>query len=412
MENLTLAWLPGKPWPLGATWDGKGVNFAVFSANAHRIEVCLYDATGTIEKTRWTLSHFAADVWHGYLPDAQPGLVYGLRAYGPWSPSSGHRFNHNKLLLDPYAREIVGDYTWQDVHFGGIANDPNTMDERDNGSVALKARVVHDSFDWENDAPPLIAAEDTVLYELHVKGFSKQNPDVPEALRGSFAGLSHDASIAHLKALGVTSLSLLPVHYAIDELHLARLELSNYWGYNTLGFFSPSTKLASGFNDLSARDEFRTMVKSLHAAGFEVLIDVVYNHTAESDETGPTLSYRGLDNLNYYRLRVDDLSHHENHSGCGNTLDIRHPRVLQMVMDSLRYWVTDMHVDGFRFDLAPVLGRGDHGFDRLATFFFRHCARPHPLTCQARGRTVGHRTKGLSAWRVPRWMVRVERSIS
>ncbi|MDB5931137.1 MAG: isoamylase [Polaromonas sp.] len=367
--ELTTALLPGKPWPLGATWDGQGINFAVFSAHAQAMALCLFDDTGANETHRLVLPAHTNDVWHGYLPGAGPGLVYGLRAHGFWRPDRAHRFNPHKLLLDPYAREIVGAFEWRDEHFGADRQHLLHMDTRDNAVFALKARVVHDDFDWQGDQPPCVPLPDTVLYELHVKGFSKLNPQLPEALRGSYAGLAHPASLAHLKRLGVTSVSLLPVHYAVDEERLAAIGLRNYWGYNTLGFFAPNPRLACGHGGLNPRDEFRAMVRALHAQGIEVLLDVVFNHTAESDGTGPTLSFRGLDNASYYRHAPESPATFENHSGCGNTLDIRQPRVLQLVMDSLRYWVGSMHVDGFRFDLAPVLGRGDHGFEPGGPFF-------------------------------------------
>lgn len=359
----------GQPWPLGATWDGQGVNFAVFSADAQAMELCLFDASGTVEQARLRLPAHTRDVWHGYLRGAGPGLVYGLRAHGAWEPERGHRFNANKLLLDPYARDVVGHFQWQDAHFGFDRAHPDQPDPRDNATLALKARVVHDDFDWAGDHPPHVPHQDTVLYELHVKGFTRSHSQVPPALRGTYAGLAHPAALGHLKTLGVTTLSLLPVHYAITEERLAHQGLSNYWGYNTLAFFAPNPALASGHGGVTPRDEFRAMVRAIHAQGLEVLLDVVFNHTAESDETGPHLSFRGLDNASYYRLRSDNQALYENYSGCGNTLDIRQPRVLQLVMDSLRYWVSAMHVDGFRFDLAPVLSRGDHGFERGGAFF-------------------------------------------
>ena len=359
----------GKPWPLGAHWDGKGVNFAVFSAHAQSIELCLFDASGTQEMARYPLPCHTSDVWHGYLPHAAAGLVYGLRAHGTWRPERGYRFNAAKLLLDPYAREVVGTFDWRDEHFGHDRHLPIHPDTRDNAAFALKARLPHEGFDWEQDKLLQHPLASTVIYEVHVKGFSQQNLLVPEALRGTYAGLGHAASIEHLQRLGVTSVSLLPVHLAVNEERLSKLGLHNYWAYNTLSFFCADPRLASQNTGLTPRDEFRTMVKALHNAGIEVLLDVVFNHTAESDETGPTLSFRGLDNASYYRLPTESLSHYENYSGCGNTLDIRQPRVLQLVLDSLRYWVNDMHVDGFRFDLAPVLGRGDHGFSRDGAFF-------------------------------------------
>jgi glycogen debranching enzyme GlgX len=369
MDRLKATLLPGRPWPLGATWDGAGVNFAVFSAHAQAMVLCLFDETGQVEVKQLMLPEHSSDVWHGYLPGARPGLMYGLRAHGLWRPDRGHRFNPHKLLLDPYARDVVGDFEWRDEHFGADRRYPLHMDTHDNAAWALKARVVHDSFDWEGDQPPGVPLADTVLYELHVKGFSRLNPPLPEALRGTYAGLAHAASVAHLKRLGVTSVSLLPVHYALDEERLASMGLANYWGYNTLAFFALNPRLASGQDGLNARDEFRTMVKTLHGQGIEMLLDVVFNHSAESDDAGPTLSFRGLDNASYYRHPPGSPAALENHSGCGNTLDIRQPRVLQLVMDSLRYWVGSMHVDGFRFDLAPVLGRGDHGFEPNGAFF-------------------------------------------
>ncbi len=366
----------GRPWPLGAQWDGSGVNVAVFSAHAQAIDLCLFDASGQHELLRLALPAHSHDVWHGRLegPGIGPGLVYGLRAKGPWRPDRGHWFNPHKLLLDPCAREIVGQLDWRDEHFAADRRHPQHQDPRDNAPFALKARVVDERpghHDWGHDQPPAIAAEDMVLYELHVKGFSRLNPALPEALRGTYAGLAHPASIAHFKRLGVTSLSLLPVHYHLDEERLVGMGLVNYWGYNTLGFFCPEPRYAAGRSGQSVRDEFRGMVKALHAAGLEVILDVVYNHTAETDERGPSLSFRGLDNASYYRLHHDShhRAHHENPTGCGNALDVRQPRVLQLIMDSLRFWVSEMHVDGFRFDLAPVLGRGDHGFDRQSAFF-------------------------------------------
>ncbi|WP_418320565.1 glycogen debranching protein GlgX [Piscinibacter sakaiensis] len=364
----------GEPWPLGAHWDGSGVNFAVFSAHAQRVELCVFDASGEVELQRFALPAHTNDIWHGRLAGAGPGLIYGLRAHGPWRPDRGHWFNPHKLLLDPYARQIHGRFEWRDEHFAARRGHPNQLDERDNAAFALKAVVVDErpeQFDWEGDRPPGIAAADTVLYELQVKAFSIRNDAVPEAVRGSYAGLAAPASIAHLKRLGVTAVELLPVHHHVDEERLAALGLRNHWGYNSIGFFCADPRFASGVGGVSARDEFRQMVKALHREGIEVILDVVYNHTAESDVKGPSLSMRGLDNLAYYRHHVDG-DHRavlDNFTGCGNTLDLREPRVLQLVMDSLRYWVGEMHVDGFRFDLAPVLGRGDHGFDPRAAFF-------------------------------------------
>ncbi len=361
--------LPGLPWPMGAHFDGGGVNFAAFSAHAQGMDLCLFDEAGQLELARWPLPGHSVDVWHGYLPGAQPGLVYGLRALGPWLPERGMRFDASKLLLDPYARDIVGQFNWQQDHFSTDRLHPGHMTTQDNAAAALKSRVIHEPFDWGDDAPPCTSLSDTVLYECHVKGFSRLNPNIPPELRGSFAGLAHPASIRHFKDLGITALNLLPVQYAISEERLVSQGLSNYWGYNTIGFFSLNPLLASRHSGVAARDEFRRMVRSLHAVGLEVILDVVYNHTAEADEAGPTISFRGLDNPSYYRLPPDNPGKYENYSGCGNTLNLRHPKVLQMVMDSLRYWVEDMHVDGFRFDLAPVLGRTDTGFSAQAAFF-------------------------------------------
>ena len=362
---------------MGASCRAGGINFAVFSAHAHAIELCVFDATGEHEVSRTPLPARSHDVWHGFLADAGPGLVYGLRAIGPWRPERGHRFNAHKLLLDPCAREIVGRFEWRDEHFGADPQHPRAIDVRDNARHALKARVVADAFDWQGDRHLHTPLADTVFYELHVKGFTQRHPGVPADLRGSYAGLASPAAIGHLKGLGVTAVSLLPVHQHLDEQRLHGLGLVNYWGYNTIGFFCPEPGLASHAVATAAaasdargvRDEFRGMVRALHAAGIEVILDVVFNHTAESDGHGPLLSFRGLDNASYYRLQRDAPAEYENDTGCGNTVNLEHPRVLQLVLDSLRYWAGEMHVDGFRFDLAPVLGRTAHGFDRRAAFF-------------------------------------------
>ena len=359
---------PGRPWPMGASIDGAGVNFAVFSANATQLELCVFDNAGEAELARWPLPARTGDIWHGRLPGAGAGLVYGFRAHGPWRPDRGHRFNPHKLLLDPWAREIVappGGFDAGGPHQGAEREHPQHMDLRDNGAGAHKARVVQDGYDWQGDRAPATPLIDTVIYEVHVRGFTKTMPGVPEAERGTYAGLCSNAAIAHLQRLGVTAVSLLPVLQILDEPRLAQMGLVNYWGYNTLGFFCPDPRYAA---TTEPRREFRAMVRRLHAVGIEVLLDVVFNHTPEGDERGATLCWRGLDNASYYRL-AEQRQHYENWSGCGNTLDIRHPRVLQMVMDSLRYWVDQMHVDGFRFDLAPVLGRGSPGFERDGPFF-------------------------------------------
>ena len=363
------AMAPGQPWPMGATSDGKGVNFAVFSSGAQRMELCLFDARGQHETRRIDLLARTGDVWHGYLPGAAPGLVYGLRAHGPWRPDRGQLFDPAKLLLDPYTRDVVGQFVWRDEQFGADRRFPLHRDARDNAAYALKARVVHDRYHWGDDHAPHTPLDQTVIYEVHVKGFSKLQLAIPEALRGTFAGLAHPVSVAYLKRLGVTAVSLMPVHYALDEERLVQMGLHNYWGYNTIAFFCVDPALSSEREGQAVRDEFRSMVRTLHVAGLEVLLDVVFNHTAEGDDTGPTISFRGLDNAAYYRLEAGMLSRYENQSGCGNTLDIRRPHMLRLVMDSLRYWVSDMHVDGFRFDLAPILGRGDNGFERDGAFF-------------------------------------------
>ena len=367
MSGISLR--PGKSWPLGAHYDGQGVNFAVFSAHAQSMTLCLFDKTGKVETGQLALQRSEGDVWHGYLPGAGPGLIYGLRAHGPWQPGQGLRFNPAKLLLDPYARDIVGEFVWDNSHFDGASTPAQEADPQDNAGIALKARVCA-PLPRQDPGPALSTPlAQTVLYECHVKGFSQRNPAVPEALRGSFAGLAHPASIAHLQSLGVTAVSLLPLHYRISEERLVKLGLSNYWGYNTLGFFCVDPRLASGADGLTPLEEFRAMVRALHEAGIEVILDVVYNHTAESDAHGPSLSFRGLDNLSYYWVEDHDPAHYKNFSGCGNSLNMRHPRVLQMIMDSLRYWAGELQVDGFRFDLASALGRNDHGFSAHNAFF-------------------------------------------
>jgi len=358
----------GRAWPLGASVDGDGVNFAVVSAQATRIELCLFDADGERELARAPLPARSGDVWHGRLTGAAAGLVYGLRAHGPWRPERGLRFNPHKLLLDPWAREIVapaGGFDWNQPHFGAEAAHAAHTDRRDNARHAHKARVVGTE-SAPTVPPPRHPLAQTVLYELHVRAFTKRMPGVPEHERGTYAGLASDAALAHLTRLGITAVSLLPVQHKLDEQALAARGLVNHWGYNTLGFFCPEPRYAAGSEP---RREFRAMVERLHAAGIEVILDVVFNHTAEGGVHGPTLSWRGLDNLGWYRVPEGDPAGYENWSGCGNTLDIRQPRVLQFVLDSLRYWVGAMGVDGFRFDLAPVLGRDAAHFDRAAAFF-------------------------------------------
>ena len=378
LTHLPLTMLPGHIEPLGAHvrhhGSESGVNFAVFSEHAQRIEVCLFDASGTRELRRYDLHGPHDGVWHGFLPGLGSGLVYGLRAHGPYAPHEGHRFNPNKLLLDPWAREIVGHFAWRSEHHGyerGHPDGPRSFDVRDNAPHALKARVappLGPAPGWHN--APRHADAQVVLYEVHVKSFTMMHPDIPAALRGTYAGLAHPAAIAHFKRLGVTTLSLLPVHYHLDEAFLAPKGLVNHWGYNTVGFFCPDPRYAQRGSDASAvNEEFRQMVATLHAHGLEVVLDVVYNHTAEGSEMGPTLSQRGLDHKSWYHLQRDDPSRCENFTGCGNSVNVAHPRVMQWVLDSLRYWVHDMGVDGFRFDLATVLGRTNPRFDAHAPFF-------------------------------------------
>lgn len=382
--NLPDVLAKGTPAPLGSTRLGAynqsgaetahSVNFAVISDHAQRIELCIFDASGTRELRRFNLHGPDDGVFHGELPGTDAGLVYGFRAYGPYAPELGHRFNSSKLLLDPYAREVLGTFHWDDTQFGYALGDPEgarSFDGRDSAPLALKARVaaVAPPIRWRR---PAIDASEVVLYEVHVKGFSMQLPGLPEKLRGTYGALAHPLSIAHFKRLGVTTLSLLPVQFCVSESALVRQNKSNYWGYNTLAFFSPDPRFGSQHADPTAlTQEFQSMVQGLHAAGLEVVLDVVFNHTAEGDQLGPTVSFRGLDNLSWYRAVPDDLSRCENFSGCGNTLNIAHPKVTQFVLDCLRYWVEVMGVDGFRFDLASVLGRpsASQAFDPNAAFF-------------------------------------------
>jgi len=355
---------PGRPYPLGAKLRDGGVNFAVFAGEAEAVDLCVFDAAG--HESRHPLTHSNDGVWHGFLAGAGAGLVYGYRAHGRYAPDEGQRHNPHKLLLDPYAQEIVGRFNWRDEHYGYQRGHPDghlSFDRRDNAPWMLKARVAA-PLPPLADRPPHTPLAESVLYELHVKGFTKLHPELPEALRGTYAGLGHPAVIDHLTRLGVTAVSLLPVHYAIDEARLAELGLVNYWGYNTLGFFAPDRRLSATPDDPTAtRLEFRAMVQALHAAGIEVLLDVVYNHSAEAGEDGPTLSLRGLDNAACYRLAAEDRSRYDNFTGCGNTLKLAHPRMLQLVLDSLRHWVSEYGIDGFRFDLAPVLGRVERDFE-------------------------------------------------
>ena len=362
----------GRPHPLGATWDGRGVNVAVFSDNATRIDLCLFDsADATAESQRVTLPATTGRVWHGYFPDLRPGQLYGLRADGPYDPINGHRFNVNKLLFDPYAKAVGRDLTYDDTVYGytpGADDRDLSFDTRNSAPHAPLAMVVDTAFTWASDHRPHRALADTVIYELHVKGFTKLHPGVPAQVRGTYAGLASPAAIDHILGLGANAVELLPVHYRISEPFLVAKGLSNYWGYNTLGFFAPDPRLAAATDPDGVVREFKTMVDTLHDAGIAVILDVVYNHTAEASETGQTLSFRGLDNASYYHLG-DNPRFTFDFTGTGNSLNLGHPRTLQLVADSLRYWVTEMHVDGFRFDLAPELARQARDYDKLSPFF-------------------------------------------
>ncbi len=365
--NRTSRMLAGESYPLGASWDGEGVNFALFSAHAEKVELCLFDADGMKEIERHVLPEKTHDVWHGYLPGVSTGTVYGYRVYGPFDPHSGHRFNHHKLLLDPYARQLQGRFVWDESHFAyhrGVPDEDLSFDSRDNADYMVKG-VVTASLAPSSIAKPNIPWHLTTIYETHLRGFTRLHPEVVESQRGCFSALSDDRVIAYIKSLGITSIELLPVHAFISEHHLYNKGLSNYWGYNTLSYFAqhPAYQSAQGLL------EFRHMVERLHDAGLEVILDVVYNHTAEGNCLGPTLSFRGIDNLSYYHLQAGQPRYYVNDTGCGNTVDLSHPRVMQLVMDSLRYWSGEMGVDGFRFDLASVLGREAHGYNRQSSFF-------------------------------------------
>ncbi len=363
---------PGEPYPLGATWNGSGVNFALFSENATKVRLCLYGDDGNRETGAVEMTERTGAVWHIYLPEVRPGQRYGYRIDGPYEPERGLRFNPLKLLLDPYARAIDRSLEWDDAVFGyavGEFSEDLQKDNRDSAPLMPKSVVVDPAFDWDADRHPKIPWHQTVIYELHVKGFTIRHPEVPENLRGTYMGLASPAVIDHLKRLGVTAVELMPVHHFVTERYLAALDLTNYWGYNTIGFFAPDVRYSSSGTLGEQVREFKAMVKALHAAGIEVLLDVVYNHTAEGNHLGPTLCMRGIDNTNYYRLASGDPRHYMDYTGCGNTLNMRSPYALQMVMDSLRYWIVEMHVDGFRFDLAAALARELHEVDRLSAFF-------------------------------------------
>ena len=366
--------LPGRRSPLGATWDGEGVNFAVFSKNAKAVELCLFDADDpSVETARARLREVTAHVWHGYVRGLAPGQLYGFRVDGEYAPERGLRFNPFKLLLDPYARAVAGKVDWSHPVFGYPLGHPDGdrggRDEGDSAPGMPKGVVVDDAYDWEDDRPPRTPWHRTVIYEAHVKGLTMRHPDVPPELRGTYAGVAHPAVVQHLQSLGVTALELLPVHDFVDDSYLLEKGLTNYWGYNTLNYFSPDARY-SGSGDRGGQvREFRDMVKALHRAGIEVILDVVYNHTAEGNHLGPTLSFKGIDNTTYYHLVGDDPRFYMDYTGTGNSLNASDPQVLKLVNDSLRYWVQQMHVDGFRFDLASTLAREEHGVDRLSSFF-------------------------------------------
>ncbi|HTT75385.1 MAG TPA: glycogen debranching protein GlgX [Candidatus Binataceae bacterium] len=373
--------LEGLPYPKGATWDGLGVNFALFSAHATKVELCLFDDKGETEIERIELPEFTDEVWHGYLPDARPGTVYGYRVYGPYEPEAGHRFNHYKLLLDPYARAHVGSLNWGPEVFGYTIGSEETdlkLDERDSAPLMPKCKVIDPAFTWVRDRAPRTPWAHTIIYETHVKGFTKLHPSVPKEFRGTFAGLGRQEVIDYIKSLGVTAVELLPIHSFINDSYLLNKKLTNYWGYNTIGFFAPDPRY-SATGEIA---EFKQMIAHLHDVGLEVILDVVYNHTAEGSELGPTLSFKGIDNASYYRLLPDKPRYYINDTGTGNTLNLSHPHVLQLVTDSLRYWVTEMHVDGFRFDLATILGREPYGFDEGGGFL--DSCRQDPILSQVK----------------------------
>ncbi|HZZ89591.1 MAG TPA: glycogen debranching protein GlgX, partial [Caulobacteraceae bacterium] len=397
---------PGAPYPLGATWDGVGVNFAVFSSNASQIELCLFDPAGRRETRRYALPEWTDEVWHGYLPNCAPGQLYGYRAYGPYEPERGYRFNPNKLLLDPYTRALRGEVRWTDALFGyrlTSARGDLSFDRRDSAPAMPKSIVVDDRYGWGEDRPPRTPWADTVIYEAHVKGLTQLLEEVRPPAKGTLAAIGHPAVISHLKRLGVTALELLPIHAFLQDRNLIARGLSNYWGYNSLAYFSPEPRYLID----DRLNVFRHAVRQLHAAGIEVILDVVYNHTCEGSELGPTLSWRGLDNASYYRLVEGDPRRLVNDTGTGNTLNLSNPRVLQMVMDSLRYWAREFHVDGFRFDLGVTLGREDHGFDPGAGFF--DAVRQDPMLSELKlisepwdvgpgGYQLGQHPPGFAEW--------------
>jgi len=398
--------LPGRHYPLGATWDGSGVNFALFSEHAEKVELCIFDPRGTRELRRVPLPQYTDQVWHGYLPEVVPGTLYGYRVYGPYEPARGHRFNHHKLLLDPYAKLLHGALRWTDANFGYRIGAPRadlSFDRRDNAAAMPKCVVVDPAFSWGDDRQLHSHWTNTIIYETHVRGFTMKNERVPPDLRGTFAGLGSPLAVEYLSKLGITAVELLPVHAFIDDRVLVEKGLRNYWGYNSIGFFAPETRYMA----TPWLGEFKTMVKRLHEAGIEVILDVVYNHTAEGNHMGPTLSFRGIDNASYYRL-TDDPRYYTDYTGCGNTLRLQHPRVIQLVTDSLRYWVEEMHVDGFRFDLAPAIVRHDEEFNWWSSGFMTALLQDpvlsrvkliaEPWDLGPNGYQLGHFPPGWSEW--------------
>ncbi len=365
--------MPGVPYPQGANWDGAGVNFALFSENAESVELCLFEESGNDrETTRIPITEKTDSVWHVYVPGLKSGLRYGYRVSGPYDPEHGYRFNPAKLLIDPYAKAVDGTLKWDDALFGytiGNKDEDLSRDDRDSAPFVPKSVVVDPFFDWRNDTQLRTPWHETVIYELHVKGYTKLHPDIPERLRGTYAGIAHPSSIDHLTSLGITAVELMPIHQSVSDRRLVERGLSNYWGYNSIGFFAPDNRFSSATEPGDPVGEFKNMVRTLHAAGIEVILDVVYNHTAEGSHFGPTLCFRGVDNGAYYRLLEDQPRYYMDYTGCGNTLRMRHPQPLRMIMDSLRYWVLEMHADGFRFDLAAALARELHEVDRLSAFF-------------------------------------------
>ncbi len=396
----------GRPYPLGATWDGLGVNFALFSRHAAKVELCLFDDAGETELERIELPEYTDSVWHGYLPEARPGTIYGYRVHGPYEPTAGHRFNPNKLLLDPYAKSTVGLLNWDATLFGYTmeSGDDLTFDERDSAPSMLKGRVIDPAFTWGQTRKPETPWDNTIIYETHVKGFTMLRPDVREPLRGTYAGLATKEVIDYVRSIGVTAVELLPVHTFLDDGYLLGKGLSNYWGYNTIGFFSPARRYAA--NRDFAFAEFKEMVARLHHHGLEVILDVVYNHTAEGNERGPTISFKGIDNASYYRL-APDRRYYINDTGTGNTFNLSDSRVLQLVMDSLRYWAQEMQIDGFRFDLATILAREPHGFEEDGRFLDACRQDPvlsevkliaEPWDCGPGGYQVGRFSPGWAEW--------------